>query len=128
GVVALEPAFVRRQVQAVLDDFGVRSVKTGMLANATIVGEVAAMAAEGLLPELVVDPVLVSSSGHRLMEPDGVAAYLELLLPHALVVTPNLREAAVLGDTDLESLETLDARVAVAERIKATGARCVVVK
>ena len=128
GVVALEAAFVRRQVQAVLDDFGVRSVKTGMLANATIVGEVAAMAAEGLLPRLVVDPVLVSSSGHRLMEPDGVAAYLELLLPHALVVTPNLREAAVLGDTDVESLETVDARVAVAERIKATGARCVVVK
>ena len=86
------------------------------------------MAAEGLLPRLVVDPVLVSSSGHRLMEPDGVAAYLELLLPHALVVTPNLREAAVLGDTDVETLGTVDARVAVAERIKATGARYVVVK
>ncbi|MGO9854238.1 MAG: bifunctional hydroxymethylpyrimidine kinase/phosphomethylpyrimidine kinase [Acidimicrobiales bacterium] len=128
GVVALEPAFVRRQVQAVLDDFEVHSVKTGMLANARIVGEVAAMAAEGLLPRLVVDPVLVSSSGHRLMEPDGVAAYLELLLPHALVVTPNLREAAVLGDTDVETLGTVDARVAVAERITATGARYVVVK
>ena len=128
GVVALEPAFVRRQVEAVLDDFEVRSVKTGMLANARIVGEVAAMAAEGLLPRLVVDPVLVSSSGHRLMESEGVAAYLELLLPHALVVTPNLREAAVLGDTDVETLGTVDARVAVAERIKATGARYVVVK
>ena len=128
GVVALEPEFVRLQVEAVLDDFDVRGVKTGMLANAAIVGEVAAMAAQGLLPQLVVDPVLVSSSGHRLMEPDGVAAYLELLLPHALVVTPNLREAAVLGDTDVESLRTLDARVAVAERIKGTGARYVVVK
>jgi len=128
GVVALEPAFVRLQVQAVLDDFDVRGVKTGMLANAAIVGEVAAMAAQGLLPRLVVDPVLVSSSGHRLMEPDGVAAYLELLLPHALVVTPNLREAAVLGGTDVESLGTVDARVEVAERIKATGAGWVVVK
>ncbi len=128
GVVALEPVFVRQQVQAVLDDFDVRSVKTGMLANAPIVGEVAAMAAQGLLPQLVVDPVLVSSSGQRLMEPAGVAAYLELLLPHALVVTPNLREAAVLGDTHVESLGTVDARVAVAERIKATGARYVVVK
>jgi hydroxymethylpyrimidine/phosphomethylpyrimidine kinase len=86
------------------------------------------MAAEGLLPQLVVDPVLVSSSGHRLMEPDGVAAYLDLLLPHALVVTPNLREAAVLGNTDVGSLEAVDARVAVAERIRATGARYVVVK
>jgi hydroxymethylpyrimidine/phosphomethylpyrimidine kinase len=128
GIVALEPAFVRRQVEAVLDDFRVGGVKTGMLANASIVGAVAAMAAAGLLPQLVVDPVLVSSSGHRLMEPAGVAAYLELLLPHALVVTPNLREAAVLGRTDVELLGTLDARVAVAERIRATGARYVVVK
>jgi len=128
GVVALEPAFVRQQVEVVLQDFAVRAVKTGMLANARIVSEVAMMAAQGSLPQLVVDPVLVSSSGHRLMEPEGVAAYLGLLLPHALVVTPNLREAAVLGDTDVESLRTLEARVAVAERIRATGARYVVVK
>jgi hydroxymethylpyrimidine/phosphomethylpyrimidine kinase len=128
GVVTLEPAFVRRQVEAVLDDFGVGSVKTGMLASAPIVAEVAAMAAQGRLPLLVVDPVLVSSSGHRLMEPEGVDAYLHQLLPHALVATPNLREAAVLGGTDVESLGALDARVAVAERIRATGARYVVVK
>ena len=111
-----------------LDDFAVRSVKTGMLATAAIVTAVADLAARGLLPQLVVDPVLVSSTGHRLLEPDGVAAYLELLLPHALVATPNLREAAVLGDTDVESLGTLEARMAVAERIRATGARYVVVK
>jgi len=128
GVVALEPAFVRQQVEVVLQDFAVRAVKTGMLANARIVSEVARMAAQGSLPQLVVDPVLVSSSGHRLMEPEGVAAYLGLLLPHALVVTPNLREAAMLGDTDVESLRSLEARVAVAERIRATGARYVVVK
>jgi len=128
GVVALEPAFVRQQVEVVLQDFAVRAVKTGMLANARIVSEVARIAAQGSLPQLVVDPVLVSSSGHRLMEPEGVAAYLGLLLPHALVVTPNLRAAAVLGDTDVESLRRLEARVAVAERIRATGARYVVVK
>ncbi len=58
---------------------------------------VADLAEQGPLPHLVVDPVLVSSTGHPLLEPDGVAAYLERLLPHALVVTPNLREAAVLG-------------------------------
>jgi hydroxymethylpyrimidine/phosphomethylpyrimidine kinase len=128
GVVAMEPAFVRLQVETVLDDFAVRSVKTGMLANAAIVAEVAALAAAGLLPRLVVDPVLVSSSGHRLLEPDGVEAYLRLLLPHALVVTPNLREAAVLGDTEPASLGSTEARVALAERLRATGARYVVVK
>jgi hydroxymethylpyrimidine/phosphomethylpyrimidine kinase len=128
GVVAMDPAFVRLQVETVLDDFAVRSVKTGMLANAAIVAEVAAMAGAGRLPRLVVDPVLVSSSGHRLLEPDGVEAYLRLLLPRALVATPNLREAAVLGDADPASLHSTDARVAVAERLRATGARYVVVK
>jgi hydroxymethylpyrimidine/phosphomethylpyrimidine kinase len=128
GVVALEPAFVLQQVEAVLDDFSVASVKTGMLATAATVAAVADLAQRGLLPRLVVDPVLVSSTGHRLLEDAGVEAYLQQLLPHALVVTPNLREAAVLGDTDVESLRALEARVAVAERIRATGARYVVVK
>ncbi len=128
GVVAMEPAFVRRQVETVLDDFVVRAVKTGMLATAAIVREVAAMAAEGLLPRLVVDPVLVSSSGHRLLEPEGVDAYVRLLLPHALVATPNLREAAVLGETTAEALGTVEARLAVARRIRERGARYVVVK
>lgn len=128
GVVALEPAFVRQQVETVLDDFAVRGVKTGMLATAPIVAEVAALAAAGRLPRLVVDPVLVSSTGHRLVEPEGIEAYLELLLPHALVVTPNLRETAILSGTDLESLAALSTRVAAAEQLRARGARYVVVK
>jgi hydroxymethylpyrimidine/phosphomethylpyrimidine kinase len=128
GVVALEPAFVRQQVETVLDDFDVQGVKTGMLATAGIVTAVADLAARGLLPRLVVDPVLVSSTGHRLLEPAGVTAYLQLLLPHAVVVTPNLREAAVLGGVEVDSLVSLEARVAVAERIRSTGARYVVIK
>jgi hydroxymethylpyrimidine kinase/phosphomethylpyrimidine kinase len=128
GVVALEPSFVRLQVQTVLDDLDVRSTKTGMLANAGVVAEVAALAAEGRLPRLVVDPVLVTSSGHRLLDPDGVAAYLELLLPHALVVTPNLREAAVLGGTSVDQLADVGPRMEVAEKIRAAGPRWVVVK
>ena len=63
GVVAMEPAFVLLQIETVLDDFDVRSVKTGMLANRGIVDVVADLAAAGRLPLLVVDPVLVSSSG-----------------------------------------------------------------
>ena len=128
GVVALEPAFVRLQVETVLDDLDVRATKTGMLANAGVVAEVAALAARGSLPHLVVDPVLVTSSGHPLLEPEGVAAYLELLLPHAAVATPNLREAAVLGGTSVEELTDLGARVEVAEKIRAAGPAWVVVK
>jgi hydroxymethylpyrimidine kinase/phosphomethylpyrimidine kinase len=99
-----------------------------MLANAPIVAEVARMASEGILPALVVDPVLVTSSGHSLMDPSGLAAYLELLLPHALVVTPNLLEAAVLGGVRPEELRTTEARSEIAERLRRTGARYVVVK
>jgi hydroxymethylpyrimidine kinase/phosphomethylpyrimidine kinase len=128
GVVALEPSFVRLQVETVLDDLDVRSTKTGMLANAAVVAEVAALAAEGRLPRLVVDPVLVTSSGHRLLEPDGVAAYLELLLPHATVVTPNLHEAAAFGGTDVAELAEVGARIEVAEKIRAAGPLWVVVK
>jgi hydroxymethylpyrimidine/phosphomethylpyrimidine kinase len=129
GVVALEPAFVRLQIEAVLDDFDVRSVKTGMLANAAVVAVVAQVGAEGRLPRLVVDPVLVSSSGQALMEPDGVEAYLHQLLPQALVATPNLREAAVLGGVAVESLTNTDAMADVAEAIRtASGAVYVVVK
>jgi hydroxymethylpyrimidine kinase/phosphomethylpyrimidine kinase len=128
GVTVLEPARVRQQIEAVLDDFDVRGVKTGMLATASIVAEVAALAAAGRLSNLVVDPVLVSSTGHRLMEQAGIEAYVELLLPHTLVVTPNLREAAILGGTSLDALEPVAARVAVAERLCAAGARWAVVK
>ena len=128
GVVALEPGFVRLQVETVLDDLDVRATKTGMLANASVVAAVATLAAGGVLPHLVVDPVLVTSSGHPLLEPDGVSAYLELLLPHATVVTPNLREAAVLGGTTVEELADLGARIEVAEKIRAAGPAWVVVK
>jgi hydroxymethylpyrimidine kinase/phosphomethylpyrimidine kinase len=115
-------------VEAVLDDFEVRSVKTGMLANGGIMAEVACLAEQGRLPGLVVDPVLVSSTGHPLLEEEGIAAYLERLLPQALVATPNLREAAVLGGTTVDALVSLDARVAVAEQIRQRGTRWVVVK
>ena len=128
GVVALEPAFVRLQIETVLDDLDVRGAKTGMLANAGVVAAVAAVAARGVLPHLVVDPVLVTSSGHPLLEPEGVTAYLELLLPHATVATPNLREAAVLGGPAVEELADLGARIEVAEKIRAVGPAWVVVK
>jgi hydroxymethylpyrimidine/phosphomethylpyrimidine kinase len=128
GVVALEPDFVRLQIETVLDDFDVRSVKTGMLANRAIVDVVADLAADGRLPLLVVDPVLVSSSGQALMTPDGLSAYRTRLLPHALMVTPNLREAAALTGRAVEDLMSVGAMTDAAEQIRAGGTRYVVVK
>ena len=128
GVVALDPEFVRLQIETVLDDFAVEAVKTGMLANRAIVDVVAELAAAGRLPRLVVDPVLVSSSGQALMAPEGLAAYLEHLLPSALVVTPNLREAGALTGIDVGDLMSVPAMTEAAELIRARGAHYVVVK
>ena len=88
--------FLQAQLDAVLDDLPVAAVKTGMLATEEVVRAVADVAAAGRLPHLVVDPVLVSSTGARLLDPGAERAYVEALFPHALVVTPNTREAAAL--------------------------------
>jgi len=92
SVLNVAPAMVSAQVRSVVADFDVCAVKTGMLAQPATVEQVAELASEGLLPHLVVDPVLVSSSGHPLMDTGGVDAYRDALLEHAEVVTPNLRE------------------------------------
>lgn len=96
GIVALDHLFVESQIDAAMGDFPVLAAKTGMLATLEIVEAITARAREGRLPQLVVDPVLVSTSGARLFNSDAPAAY-RLLLPFARVVTPNMEEAAVLS-------------------------------
>jgi hydroxymethylpyrimidine/phosphomethylpyrimidine kinase len=99
GVQAVEvvtPELVRAQIGSVASDVGVDAAKTGMLASAEIVEAVAEAVQAFGLRRLVVDPVMVASSGGRLLDADGVAALRELLLPLATVVTPNLAEAAAL--------------------------------
>ncbi len=128
GVVALDPDFVVAQVRAVTSDLAVAAAKTGMLARPDTVAAVAELAARGELPPLVVDPVLVSSTGHPLMDEGGVDAYRRLLLPEAAVATPNLREAALLTGRSLSDLATVGAMVEAAEELRALGATVVVVK
>jgi hydroxymethylpyrimidine/phosphomethylpyrimidine kinase len=115
---------IEAQLDAVLSDLPVAAVKTGMLATAAVVELVAARAGAGQLPALVVDPVLVSTTGHRLLEDDALVAYRERLLPHARVITPNLAEAAALVGGELHTLA--DARGAAHELV-ACGAQVVVV-
>ncbi|HEX6420992.1 MAG TPA: bifunctional hydroxymethylpyrimidine kinase/phosphomethylpyrimidine kinase [Acidimicrobiales bacterium] len=117
--------FLAAQLDAVLDDLPVAAVKTGMLATEEIVRAVAAQAAAGRLPNLVVDPVLVSSTGARLLDPGAEGAYREVLFPHALAVTPNTREAAALLG---RPVTTVDEARAAAREIAGWGPRWVVVK
>jgi hydroxymethylpyrimidine/phosphomethylpyrimidine kinase len=123
GVRVTPPDFLAAQLDAVLDDLAVRAVKTGMLGTTATIALVAARA--GGLPNLVVDPVLVSTGGDPLLGPDAVRGYLDELFPHAAVVTPNSREAALLLG---RSVSTVDEAVAAAAALGRTGAGCVVVK
>jgi hydroxymethylpyrimidine/phosphomethylpyrimidine kinase len=112
AVEAMPVSLVRLQVETVLDDLAVAGAKCGLLATREIVREVAELAPR--LPPLVVDPVLVASSGALLAGQETVNAYLEYLFPLAAIVTPNLHEAsAMLG----EPVTTLDEARAAARRL-----------
>lgn len=125
-VFTLPPAFVRRQVEAVFDDMPVSVVKTGMLANSDIVLAVAeALAARPALP-LVLDPVMVASSGQRLLEDAAVQALITHLLPRAALLTPNRLEAAAL--LGCRPAGTPDEVQHQAERLLALGPAAVLLK
>jgi hydroxymethylpyrimidine/phosphomethylpyrimidine kinase len=114
------PDFVRAQIDAVLDDIGADAAKTGMLFSAPLIEAVADALAGRDLP-LVVDPVMVASSGSTLLLPDAVGTLVTRLFPLATVVTPNLPEAQALTQTATED------RAELAERLVAMGARAALV-
>ncbi len=128
AVTMLEPDVVEAQIRSVVDDFDIRAVKTGMLAQAPTVERVSELARDGLLPHLVVDPVLVSTSGDVLMGDGGVDAYRTALFPLAEVVTPNIHEAAVLCGVDVRDVTDLDAVANLARTLLNMGPRFVLVK
>ena len=115
---------VGAQVAAVVGSFGVNATKTGMLANRSIVDVVASCIDELDVPSVVVDPVIVSTSGRRLLDADGLEAIRTKLLPRARCVTPNRMEAELIAGRSIESLA--DARDA-ARRIVDLGTGAVVV-
>jgi hydroxymethylpyrimidine/phosphomethylpyrimidine kinase len=122
---AVPTDLVTAQIQAVAGDIGVGAVKVGMLASAAIVEAVAAAIAELDLPHVVVDPVMVSKGGDRLLEKDAVAALRTELLPRAHIVTPNVPEAEVLSGLTIRSVDDMRA---AGERILKLGPRVVLVK
>ncbi len=115
----LPPAFVVAQLDAVFDDIGVDAAKTGMLFSRTVIETVAAYLRDHPVP-LVVDPVMVASSGAQLLEDDAVDALVGQLFPLATVVTPNLMEARALTGSDGSQPE-------LAERLHELGAPAVIV-
>jgi hydroxymethylpyrimidine/phosphomethylpyrimidine kinase len=119
AVQELPPGFVRAQLEAVFDDIGVDTAKTGMLFSSAVIEEVADFLGEHRVP-LVVDPVMIASSGAKLLRDDAVDALVGRLFPLATVVTPNLLEAEALAGRD-------GTRRELAERIHELGAPAVIV-
>jgi hydroxymethylpyrimidine/phosphomethylpyrimidine kinase len=115
GIHEVPPAFVRAQIDAVLDDIGADAAKTGMLFSAPVIEAVADALAGRNLP-LVVDPVMVASSGSVLLRPDAIGILITRLFPLATVVTPNLPEAQALTQSAATD------RAELAERLVAMGA------
>ncbi len=122
---ALAPELVLAQIEAVATDMPLAATKTGMLANAGLVEVVADAARRFSLGPLVVDPVMVAKSGDALVDRSAQRAYLDLLLPRASLVTPNLHEAAAFLGRKVRDVEEMRA---AARDLHELGAAAVLVK
>ncbi|MCS7078955.1 MAG: bifunctional hydroxymethylpyrimidine kinase/phosphomethylpyrimidine kinase [Chloracidobacterium sp.] len=121
----LPPEVVTAQLDALHEDLTIAAAKTGMLGTGAIVAAVADWLEANWRAPLVVDPVLVASSGHLLLELDAIATLKAKLLPLATVVTPNLPEAAELVGFPVETVNDM---VRAARQLHAMGAQYVLVK
>lgn len=124
-VDALPVAAVVAQIETVVEDLEVKSVKTGMLLNQEIIAAVAEQISALKLRNLVVDPVMVSRTGAQLIDDGAIATLRSHLIPLATILTPNRYEAQILSDMEISSLEDMKT---AAKRIHALGAQSVLVK
>jgi hydroxymethylpyrimidine/phosphomethylpyrimidine kinase len=108
GVMEVPPVFVARQLDAVLTDIHVDALKTGMLWSAGTVEVVAEKVKQYRIRNLVVDPVIASTSGAPLLDPDGIMTLRNKILPLALIVTPNRHETEVLTGKAMTSLDDIE--------------------
>jgi hydroxymethylpyrimidine/phosphomethylpyrimidine kinase len=126
AIHAVPADFVMAQIDAVFSDLAVAAIKIGMLANAAVIGAVAEGLARWRPAAVVLDPVMVATSGDPLLAPDAIAAMRHALFPQALLVTPNLPEAAALLDA---APATSEAEMQVqGEKLLALGPRAVLIK
>lgn len=125
AVEPLAPELVRRQIDAVLDDRQAAALKTGMLVNAGIIECVARAVKDHRIPHLVVDPVMLASSGGELMERDAVDVLVRRLFPLADLVTPNIPEAEAILGRPLRRAGDLEP---AARELHRLGARAVLLK
>jgi hydroxymethylpyrimidine/phosphomethylpyrimidine kinase len=129
GVTAIHdvpPEFIAAQIDAVFSDLDVRAVKIGMLSQPAVIEAVAAGLDRWKAKNVVLDPVMVATSGDRLLNPDAIDVLKRVLIPRALVITPNLPEAAALLEEPLARNE--DEMLTQAGRLRDRGAQTVLIK
>jgi len=120
------PELVARAIRVVLDDFGADAIKIGMLGTVGIVNAViSALRDHGSKIPIVLDPVMIASSGRRLLDLAAIEALRDELLPMAFLLTPNLDEAAILANSALSTIERIEA---AANRLRSAGAAAVLIK
>lgn len=125
GAYPLEPSWVEAQLDSVCSDIAFDAAKTGMLANAAIIKSVSAKIRQYALPKVVVDPVMVATSGDVLLENQALEALVTELLPLAYLVTPNMSEASVLSGQPVRNLAEMQAAAVSIHRL---GCQYVLVK
>jgi hydroxymethylpyrimidine/phosphomethylpyrimidine kinase len=126
GIHDVPPDFVAAQIDAVFSDLAVGAVKIGMLSTPAVIETVAAGLNRFRQDKVVLDPVMVAESGDRLIAPEAVAVLKRELMPRALLITPNLPEAAVLLDTSI-AVNEAEMRLQ-AERLLGLGVKAVLMK
>src|SRR3954462_13069521 len=126
GIHDVPPHFIAAQMDAVFSDLAVNAVKIGMLSAPMAIAAVAAGLDRWKQALVVLDPVMVASSGDRLLAPAAIEVLKRELIPRALVITPNLPEAAALLDAPIA--ETEDEMRAQGEQLLALGAKTVLIK
>jgi len=125
GIHAVPPAFLKAQIQSVVEDIGVDALKIGMLHEPDVVEVVAWAIDHYQLTRVVLDPVMVATSGDRLMASETVQVLVRELFPRARLITPNLDEAALLLQHEIPNAASLDA---AAQDLLAMGANAVLLK
>ena len=126
GVHDVPPAFVAQQMTLVLEDIGADAIKTGMLSKASVIETVARTLDEAApnVP-LVIDPVMMAKGGHKLLDDEAHRALVQLLIPRATLLTPNLPEAEALSGLRIANPEAM---IAAGRALMEKGAKAVLVK
>ncbi|HBT72242.1 MAG TPA: bifunctional hydroxymethylpyrimidine kinase/phosphomethylpyrimidine kinase [Lysinibacillus sp.] len=124
GVFPIDISFVEKQFQALVEDFPIAAMKTGMLYSSGIIQAIARMIGELNIP-LIVDPVMIAKGGESLLQQEAIEALRSSLLPLATIVTPNIPEAEALTGRTIRHFEDMKQ---VAQSFLQLGVQCVIVK